>query len=241
MVDQKTSSPVILLVGGFGTRLRSVVGDVPKPLAPVGDKPFLERLLVDLSAQSVERVILSAHYGAERFEEFSAGWNSRRKDLRLEVVVEAQPLGTAGALRFVISTLGLKGRVRIGNGDTWIENGYRDLELAALVHGDAATLGLTHVDSVERFGAVSSDAGGRVKAFIEKGGAQGPGWISAGVSSFIAQDLLDFPQGPLSLERDVYPRWLAEGRLYCTRLQGAFKDIGVPDDYRDFVDRFGQD
>ena len=236
--------PAVVLAGGLGTRLRSVVADKPKALAPVAGRPFLAHLLRQLGAAGVRDVVLATGYGADQVEAFVK--DSTPEDLRVRCVAEEEPLGTGGALAFATRSAGVDGPFLALNGDTFFGG-----SLGALVDGHrqagaAATLALAHVARADRYGRVRTDeaASGpaRVVGFDEKGEATGPAWINAGVYVLAPAALADVPPGQaVSLEREVFPRLVARGDLASVRFPDApFLDIGTPDDYARAADVLAQ-
>lgn len=233
-------TPVLILAGGFGTRLRSAVGDVPKPLAPVPQltgRPFLGHLLDELTRQGVERVILSLHYEPERFKKFleAEQWTGPSGPVRIQSVVEPAPLDTGGAVRWALRSLGVDEPVIVANGDTFIPDGAQELEAAAS-DGDSM-LGLVQVPDVSRYGQPRVDPAGRITGFERNPELREPGWIHAGLSWIRTEAFLRETETlgeRFSLERDLMARWAIEGRVRAARLSGSFIDIGVPEDYARF-------
>lgn len=216
----------IILAGGLGTRLRAVVSEVPKPLAPVAGRPFLALLLERLAERGIRRVILATGHLAQQVEAtFGRRWAS------MEVVysVEHEPLGTGGALRQAISAL-TGSAVHVMNGDTWLDFDPFALERFAASAGKPLAMALAHVQDVSRYGAVEV-RGGVVEAFREKG-ETGPGWINAGCYFLTADALSALPQRTAySFESDVLrPRAMSRDVAAFTETRG-FIDIGVPEDY----------
>lgn len=225
----------IVLVGGLGTRLRSVVSDVPKPLAPVAGRPFLAWVLDGLAAQGIRRVILATGYMSGVVEEVvGERWG------QVEVVysVEDEPLGTGGAVRNALARL-QGDAVHVANGDTFLRYSLSGLEDAAALAGAFASIALARVDDVSRYGAVETGADGRVVAFREKGRA-GPGLINAGCY-FLGRDALHaLPSTPVfSLETDFLVPHASQGRLSAYTHTEAFIDIGVPEDFARAQGMFG--
>ena len=226
----------IVLVGGRGTRLQSVVRDVPKPLAPVAGRPFLGWLLDRLAACGVRRAILATGHLASQVEAFAGhDWAG----MSIAYSREDAPLGTGGAVRQ--AALGLLGdAAQVVNGDTYLA--WDPLALAATARACAAPIGiaLARVDDVARYGAVAV-VDGRVTAFREKGD-RGPGWINAGVYWLDAAGLalLDGHGDAFSLEREVLVPQAAVGGIAAFLHTDDFIDIGVPDDYARAQLLFGQ-
>lgn len=216
----------IILAGGFGTRLRGVVDDVPKPLAPVAGRPFLAWLLDRLAACGIRRCILATGYLSETIERsIGARWNG----MEIAYSVEPEPLGTGGAIRLAATRL-QGGGAHVLNGDTWLEYAPRALEAAAVAAATPIAIALARVDEVARYGAVDL-AAGRVSGFREKGEA-GAGWINAGCY-FLGADALDsLPAQPaFSFEREVLQPAACAGRVAGFLDTQGFIDIGVPEDY----------
>jgi D-glycero-alpha-D-manno-heptose 1-phosphate guanylyltransferase len=217
----------IVLVGGLGTRLRAVVADLPKPLAPVAGRPFLAYLLDHLAQGGLRRVILATGYLAEKIEQaVGRQWQG------MEIVYshEAHPLGTGGAVALAARQLQRHG-VHLVNGDTFLRYDLAALEYAAEAQQLSLSMALAHVTDVARYGAVEV-AHGRVQAFCEKGG-QGPGWINAG-SYYLTGDALDrlsMGRGPFSFETDLLLPLATAGQVGVLQATTDFIDIGVPEDY----------
>lgn len=216
----------IILAGGFGTRLRDVVADVPKPLAPVAGRPFLAWLLDRLAAQDMRRCILATGYMADAIErEIGTRWAG------MEIVhsVETDPLGTGGAIRQATGRLQGEG-AHVLNGDTWLAYSAAALERATLDAGGAIGLALAHVDDVGRYGAVETHDG-IVAGFREKGGI-GDGWINAGCYFLTAAGIAALPGVErFSFEADVLLPMAAAGKVAAWTQTRDFIDIGVPEDF----------
>jgi NDP-sugar pyrophosphorylase family protein len=216
-----------VLAGGLGTRLRPRFGDLPKALAPVGGRPFLERQLEALAAHGVREAVILAGHGADALR---AGLGSRAAGVSLEWSVEEQPLGTAGALR--LAGRFVDGPAWVVNGDTLAEGDPWALERDRWERGALGAVALFHVDDARARGRVETDANGRVTRFVEKDEAwRGPAWVNGGVYAFHPALWRELPEGPASLERDVLPRLAARGALHGRRCAGRFWDIGTPEDW----------
>ena len=220
--------PAILLVGGKGTRLQSVVSSKPKPLAVVGGNPFLELLVMQLRNQGIRRLIMSTGYLAEQIEE--AFGDGRRWGVEIRYSREAQPLGTAGAVRFAEGLLDQSADFLVLNGDSFIELDLPEFVRFHRQHQGVASMAVRKVPDAARFGTVELGDGGRVAGFREKTGSTLPGLINAGVYAFKRSILERIPQGIASFEKDVFPALLNKG-IYALEEQGIFIDIGTPQDY----------
>jgi NDP-sugar pyrophosphorylase family protein len=217
----------VILAGGAGTRLRTVIADRPKALAPVAGKPFLAHLLDQLSGQGVRQAVLCTGYLGDQVE---ACFGRNFHGLTLAYSSEERPLGTAGAIRHALPQVD-SDPLLVLNGDSYCET---DLAASLAWHCQRrarATLVLAHVDEGSRFGRVETAADGRIVAFQEKSGAENPGWINSGVYWFERSIFASLPSGqPCSLERDLLAVWRGPG-LYGYRQPGRFLDIGIPQDY----------
>jgi NDP-sugar pyrophosphorylase family protein len=214
-----------VLAGGLGTRLRDRFGDLPKPLVPVGGKPFLSRQLEWLAAHELREVVLCLGYGADRVEQ--ALGNGAAAGVRLFYSREDEPLGTGGALK--LAETFVEGPSLVINGDTLPELAPASLERVRSARGSTGAVALFQLDDVSASGRVECDEEGRITAFSEKDPERrGPGWVNGGCYSFDVSLWSWLPEGPSSLERDVLPRVAAAGKLVGQRIDGAFFDIGTP-------------
>jgi len=216
----------IVLAGGFGTRLRGIVDDVPKPLAPVAGRPFLAWLLDRLAASGMRRCILATGYLSDVIEQRIG---TRWQGMEIAYSVEPEPLGTGGAIRLAANRL-QGDAAHVLNGDTWLEYDPIALEAAACESYSPVAIALAHVDDVARYGAVDIDHG-RVAGFREKGEA-GPGWINAGCYFLGADALAALPaRNAFSFEQDVLQPRVQAGVVAAFTTTAGFIDIGVPEDY----------
>ena len=223
-----TDTKAVLLVGGLGTRLRTVVPSAPKAMAPIGDRPFLELLIRQLASQGIRNLILCTGYLADQIEdEFADGSDL---GVTIEYSREPQPLGTGGALKFAEKFLHGVPDFVVMNGDSFVEHDLRQLLLSHRSHGAVATIAVVPVENAGRYGTVHVDSNNRITEFMEKTGADTPGLINAGVYIFRPEILEYIPDGPVSLEKEVFPKLLDRG-VYAARQQGVFIDIGTPADY----------
>jgi mannose-1-phosphate guanylyltransferase len=217
---------VIVLAGGLGTRLRSVVSDRPKILAPVDGTPFLDLLLAKLAALGAARAILSLGYRAEMVDDHI---RTRPVPLPVVTVVEPEPLGTAGGLRLA-APLAATDPVIVMNGDTWVEADYG--AFLASHHRMAAPCSIlcARVEDASAFGRIEIGADGLVTRFVEKDAAlKGPATVSAGIHVISRLGMADLLKstGP-SLERDFFAHY-APGRVHGFVDPSAyFIDIGTP-------------
>lgn len=223
--------PCIVLAGGLGTRLRSVVADLPKCLAPIGNRPFLEWQLRSLNQRGVTRFVLALGHGASQvLDVLKQPW---ARELSVESVIEPAALGTGGATRFAMESCGLSEALII-NGDTFVAGSIASM-LSPLDRGNAELMRIATVEVPDRtrFGGIAVDSANRVKTFIEKG-QSGLGLINAGLYR-VHRDAFDQEsEKAFSMETSVMPRLSAHGSLQARQLSGPFIDIGIPEDYRLF-------
>ena len=218
---------VLILCGGMGSRLRPVLPDGVKPLANVNGRPFLEWLLMSLSAQGIEEVVLCTGHGGPAIE--ARLGDGRKLGLQITYSFETTPLGTGGAIRLALGH-GLDQCVAVLNGDSYCGVDLRQLEAFHIEHAAAASLWLVPVANRARYGSVDIDGDGHITGFREKSAARQPGLISAGayVLGPAALECLG-SDGAMSIENDVFPRLVGRG-LFGIVGEGPFIDIGTPDD-----------
>ena len=215
----------IVLAGGFGTRLRQVVADVPKSMALVAGRPFLEILLGSLAQKGFSRAVLSLGFMAEKI---SSHFGSRFGDMDLTYVVEDTPLGTGGATRLAATDC-TQDHVFVFNGDTYLD---LEVDLLEKQWQDKRNLIVVgrHVLDTERYGRLLVD-GDRIISFAEKG-SSGPGLINAGCYVLAKNALARFSQKqPFSLETDYLMPEILRRKVDVFITKGTFIDIGIPQDY----------
>jgi NDP-sugar pyrophosphorylase family protein len=221
----------VVLCGGAGLRLRSVTGDAPKSLANIGGRPFLEILLSQLRRHGFQRVILAVGYQRDLIREHFGDGSAY--GLAVSYAIESAPLGTGGALRNAVE--------RIESVDALIMNGdsYTDGDLVAFVAdyrrtGADISMLVVPADGRVDCGLVSVDANGKVLGFKEKQSAAGTQYVNAGIYLATKSVLAGIQPGiQISLETDLFPRWLSEGRnLRVFQHYGECIDIGTPERYQ---------
>ena len=229
----------IILAGGLGTRLRSTIGEMPKPLAPVGGRPFLEYLLHYWIGQGVTRFILSVGY---RHEMITDQFGTSFHGAAIDYAAEDRPLGTGGGLLLAASRLAAGGAFLVLNGDTYFEVPLAMLREFHAARGAEATLSLFRSPQRGRYAGLSIGNAGEVLAL----GAGEKGGLANGGVYFMERALLEGgpwrAASPVSLEEDILPFALrAARRVYGLECAGRFLDIGVPEDYARAADLLGVD
>ena len=217
----------IILAGGLGTRLRSVVSNTPKCMAPVCGKPFLHYILVHLQRHGIKRVILSLGYLHEAVEEWVA---QEKYGIEFIYSVEKTPLGTGGGIKLALPHVNGE-NVLILNGDTFFDIDVEAFKAAHSAGGAALSVALKPMEKFDRYGDVTLNAEGYVVEFKEKQYCL-RGQINGGC--YILQkkcDWLDFLPEKFSFEKEVLEPRALKKEIFGFVSNGYFVDIGVPLDY----------
>lgn len=218
---------VVILAGGLGTRLKSVVNDRPKVMALINGRPFLTYILDQINDAGLKNVVLCVGFMGKYIE---SEIGLTYKDLSLCYSYEYEPLGTGGALRNVNDLISTD-NILIMNGDSYCRCNLKGFYLFHKHYDALATLLLTNVNNADRYGQVSIDNCNRIASFIEKGTLKGPGLINAGIYLIKREVILSMPEGRfVSLEKDVFPSMI-EKNFYGFMESAPFLDIGTPEDY----------
>ena len=230
MSDSAPHTDAVILVGGQGTRLRPLTLSAPKPMLPTAGVPFLTHLLARIRETGIKHVVLGTSFKAEVFEEHFADGSDF--GLEIEYVTETEPLGTGGGIRNVLPKLRAD-NVMVFNGDVL---GGTDLGAVLDTHVRTeadVTLHLVRVSDPRAFGCVPTDADGRVTAFLEKTQDPPTDQINAGCYVFRREIIEQIPEGrPVSVEREVFPTLLTEGKKVCGHVDAAYwRDMGTPEDF----------
>lgn len=218
----------ILLAGGLGTRLRSVVSDRPKPMALVEGRPFMEYVVHELVKQGVTEIIFAVGYKGSMVEEYFQ--DGKEFGVKISYSYEEELLGTAGAIKnaghFIHDEQFL-----VLNADTFYLFDYNRLSKFLQEENMDMALVLRRVEDISRYGEASV-TGNRLTGFNEKSSVARPGTINGGIY-MMKQELLDeIPNGKVSLENEMIPKWMQEGRMLGAVINdGYFIDIGIPEDY----------
>ena len=241
----------ILLCGGLGTRLRSVVSDRPKPMADIAGKPFLHYFVRMLSEKGVERFIFALGYMGEQIEAYFQ--DGREYGISIVYSYEESPLGTGGAIRNALPKM-REEDVLVLNADTYFDTDYRSLFQEQRMKRADMTIASREIEDVSRYGAIVKDTDGRILRWNEKQSGSGEtmpdsaetlarsgetapkrGEINGGIYVMKRSLIEKIPAGKQSLENDCIPVWLSHSvSIHALRSDGYFMDIGVPEDYRRF-------
>jgi len=223
----------VVLVGGFGTRLRPLTDTVPKPMLPVAHVPIIARLVARLEAGGVHAATLALGFRPEPF--LAAFPDGHCGGVALDYAIEPAPLDTAGAIRFAAEDAGIEDTFVVANGDV-----VTGLDVGALVRAhrqrDAeATLHLIAVDDPSSYGVVDVDGDGRISAFVEKPlpGTEPSDLVNAGTYVLEPSVVGRIPADrPVSIERETFPAVAADGRLWGVATTDYWVDTGRPEQYR---------
>ncbi len=225
--DSLRDVTAVILAGGLGTRLRSVVSDRPKVLAPVDGVPFLSHILKQIACSKIEEAVLLVGHGAKQV---CSTLGNRQFGVNLSYSLETEPLGTGGAVRLALPKIRGK-TILLMNGDSYCHLDLRAFAEYHLGHGGKVSLSLTWMDNASRYGRVALGLDERITGFAEKVAHPAPGWINAGIY-LIDRELFEGHElnRQISLERDLIPDWLSKHDVFGFR-GGEFIDIGVPESY----------
>jgi mannose-1-phosphate guanylyltransferase len=222
----------VVLVGGFGTRLRPLTFTTPKQMLPIIHKPMIEHVLEHLADHGITDAVLSMGYRPDAFVD--AYPNGSCAGVEVHYAVEPEPLDTAGAIRFAALDAGIDERFLVVNGDV-----LTDLDVNALIdfheaHGAEGTIALHRVDDPSAFGVVPTDAQGRVEAFVEKPPRdEAPTDLINAGTYVLEPSVLGRIAGDrkVSIEREVFPAMVADGTLYAMDGHTYWIDTGTPAKY----------
>ena len=218
----------IILAGGDGKRLRSVINDIPKPMAPIKDKPFLEYLILQLRKQNIKDIIFSIGYKGSIIKSyFQDGGNW---DINIEYSEEDKPLGTGGALRKAGELIDDEQFI-VMNGDSFFDIEFKQLISFHEEKQAVATISLAYAETIERYGHVEIGNDGEITKFVEKGNSVSAGHVNGGIYILNSELINKIPLGQVSLETEVLPNLINRG-LFGMKFKSFFIDIGKPEEYQ---------
>ena len=219
----KQDTPVIILAGGFGTRLSTVVKDVPKPMAPINGKPFLHYIFKELQHQKIKQVVLSVGHLKEVIQDY---FQDSYLGISIQYAIENEPLGTGGGIKHAFNFV--EDDAFVLNGDTFF-----DIELSKLKKTDAdISIALKPMFNFDRYGTVELNNENRIVSFNEKKHCE-HGLINGGVYYF-KKSLFDKieTERKFSFEKDILEKHLHHLQIQGTVFDNYFIDIGIPEDYK---------
>ncbi len=218
----------LILIGGKGTRLKSIVSDKPKPMAEISGRPFLEWLILSLRKKNIQKLILAAGYKAEMIEEYFG--NGANWGVEISYSYETEPMGTAGAVRNALSKLSGSNFIVL-NGDSFCNFNLSALTKKHINSSAQVTMVLIRVNDRKRFGLVEIDKDGVIIGFKEKVANAADGLINAGIYMLSRQFVETIPAGrKISLESEMFPEFVGKG-FHGIVSDGYFIDIGTPESY----------
>lgn len=216
----------IILAGGFGTRLKHVVKDVPKPMAPVCGKPFLWYILKDLKAKGIEHIVLAVGYKKECIREY---FGTSFQGVKLDYSEENTPLFTGGAIKQALA-LCREEQVFVINGDTFFDVDLERMKGRHIQNGAVLTIATKYMTDFERYGTIATDSSERIVGFLEKQHCE-QGRINGGVYLLRRDALEKMDMRAFSFEKEYMEKRVSEGGMYAYPSDGYFIDIGIPEDY----------
>ena len=219
----------IILAGGFGTRLQSVVNDLPKPMAPINGEPFLNYQLNYLKHYGIKNVILSVGYLAEKIKAYY-GYNFN--GLEIDYVVEENPMGTGGGIRLALEKC-TESLSFVLNGDSFFDVDLIKFNDLHIQNRSQISLALRKVNNSERYGTIEKTKENIISSFKEKSGIDHEGIINGGV--YLLDKNLYLQKTPsatnFSIEKDFFEKQLSNSLISGFEFEGYFIDIGIPEDY----------
>lgn len=224
----------IILAGGLGTRLRSVISELPKCMAPVGGKPFLSYVIAHLQNEGVEKFIFSVGYKSDVITEYlnsqTTNYKLQTPNFQIQYSIESEPLGTGGAIKLACTKASQK-NVLVVNGDTLFKININKLDAFHNMCGADCTVSLKPMQNFDRYGVVELNKDYSIKSFKEKQYYEA-GLINGGVYLLHAEKFLkeDLPE-KFSFEKDYLETFYDKRRMYGVVQDEYFIDIGIPEDY----------
>lgn len=223
---------LLVLAGGFGSRLQCVLPDTAKALAPVGEVPFLALQLENWIAQGIRSFVLLLHHHADQIIDFiNNNKNPIIKDCEFKIIIETKPMDTGGAVANAVRELGLAGEFLVTNADTWLGSGIAEL---TVLPAHTPAMAVIRLDDSSRYGQVQFDDSHRVTDFTEKDALSAAGWINAGLCRLSAEMFENWDGARFSLEKETLPTLVERGELQAVTISPEFIDIGIPADYQRF-------
>lgn len=224
----------IILAGGFGTRLKEVVTDLPKPMAPINEVPFLNYLLNYLTHFGIKHIVISTGHLSEKITDYynSLGKKPEWGGAKLSFSHESSPLGTGGAIRLALEKCKQK-QVLVLNGDSFFDFDIKQFSYLHKVYHSNFSLALRTIDNAARYGTVECSNQNQIETFKEKSGLETEGLINAGIYIIKKEPFLSKTESNknFSIEKDFFEKQLTEEKIYGFKFDGYFIDIGIPEDY----------
>lgn len=223
---------LIILAGGYATRLRPLTLTRPKALLPVLDRPLIDWILEEALRSGVDRVVLSLHHMSDKIlGHVVPRWGGR---VSLDHYVEQSPLGDAGPLVMISESVGIEYPVLVIYGDIFSSVSLRSVYEYHKSRGGITTIVLAQVADPRRFGLAQVDESGKIRGFVEKPSKarKGPHHVNAGIYVFEEEAIKFIERGKKQgIGRDLIPRLIRAGDVYAYIHRGVWNDVGIPEDY----------
>lgn len=222
----------IILAGGFGTRLKHVVSDVPKPMAPIKDRPFLEYILEDLEKKGITHVVLAVGYMKEKIKDY---FKNQYKNIEISYSGEDSPLGTGGAIKKAVSKC-KENNIFIINGDTFYDVDLKNMEKFHIENQSSLTIAVKEMENFDRYGSLVIENNKIIK--FEEKKPMSKGKINGGIYLIKKDIFQNVKQESFSFEKEI----LEDEKIkkYAYENNGYFIDIGIPEDYYKFIKDKGE-
>jgi D-glycero-alpha-D-manno-heptose 1-phosphate guanylyltransferase len=219
----------IILAGGFGTRLQTVVSDLPKPMAPINGEPFLNYQLNYLNHYGIKKIILSVGYLAEKIKDH---YRNNYKGIEIEYATETSPLGTGGGIRAALELCN-DSYALVLNGDSFYDVDIHEFFKLHVNENAECSLALRKVENASRYGSIETNANDQIISFKEKTQETKPGLINGGVYILNKEVYRDNTPSAsnFSIEKDFFETQLNTHTIKGFEFKGYFIDIGIPEDY----------
>ena len=229
-------TPMFVLCGGLGTRLRESLGGIPKSLAPVNDKPFMEFILKHWVNNKVSHFVFLLGYKAELIKDYLEQANDTLfSDCKFQYVIEEERLGTGGSVANAINVMNYSGNFFLINSDTWTS-----ATLENFWNAKPPCIGILFQEDTKRYGIVEVSEDNQVTSFKEKSISSNSGFINSGLYLLNSKLFSDWDGNPCSIEEEYLTKFVKQQLLSGVNLETSFIDIGVPKDYEYFKNNFIQ-
>ncbi len=227
----------VILAGGLGTRLRSVVSDLPKCMAPVAGKPFLHYVIAHLQQEGIQNFIFSVGYKSESIVDYINNQYMKNSIMNIQFSIEDEPLGTGGAIKLACKKISVpkdpfgEKNILICNGDTLFKINIEKLSNFHLQHNSDCTLSLKQMNNFDRYGVVELNDDDSIQSFKEKqfyeNGSINGGMYALNADKFNKENLPE----KFSFEKDYLEKFVDKRNMYAMIQDEYFIDIGIPEDY----------
>jgi len=220
----------LILVGGFGTRLRPLTLSVPKPIVEFANKPSIIHQIEALVKVGVNEVVLAVNYQPDLMSACMSAWE-KKLGIKISYSQETEPLGTAGPLALARDLLDDGEPFFVLNADVICTFPFSELLAFHKKHGGEGTIMVTRVEEPSKYGVVVSDEQGKIERFVEKPKVYVGNKINAGIYIFNPSILNRIEPKPTSIEKEIFPKMASENQLFCMTLPGFWMDVGQPKDF----------